>query len=240
MALAGYTNSGKSTLLNAFTGAHALVADQPFATLDPTTRRLKLPDGRTVVLSDTVGFVRKLPHDLVDAFTSTLEEVTRAELVVHVADASALDVGGQIRAVREVLHQIGAGGIPEVVALNKWDAISEVERARLRRSLPDALPISARLGEGLDALAEAMARTMPREWVEVDLLIPFDRPELLPLLYREGRVERTESGEQGTGGLGVRARSALGERGAVRATAGEDPGQALSSAMPAGAVRSLS
>jgi GTPase len=198
VALAGYTNSGKSTLLNAFTGAHALVADQPFATLDPTTRRLKLPDARTVVLSDTVGFVRKLPHDLVDAFTSTLEEVTRADLVVHVADAAAADVGGQIRAVREVLHQIGAAGIPEVVALNKWDAVSEVERARLRRSLPDAVPISAQSGEGLDALAEAMARTLPREWVEVELLIPFDRPELLPLLYREGRVDRTETGEQGT------------------------------------------
>src|SRR5206468_12342364 len=119
-ALAGYTNAGKSTLLNALTGADALVADQPFATLDPTTRRLELPEGRRVTLSDTVGFIRKLPHELVAAFRSTLEEVRRGDLILHVADASAIDVEEQVGAVREVLAEIGAGLIPDVLALNKW------------------------------------------------------------------------------------------------------------------------
>src|SRR5207245_738987 len=116
IALAGYTNAGKSTLMNAITNAGALVADQPFATLDPRTRRLVLPGGRPATLSDTVGFVRKLPHDLVEAFKSTLEEVARADLILHVADASAADVDHQMAAAREVLGEIGAGNLPEVLA----------------------------------------------------------------------------------------------------------------------------
>src|SRR5438445_2630728 len=120
IALAGYTNAGKSTLMNALTNAGALVAGQPFATLDPTTRRLALPGGRKATLSDTVGFVRKLPHDLVEAFKSTLEEVAMADLVLHVADASADEMDAQVEAVRSVLAEIGAGGLPEVLALNKW------------------------------------------------------------------------------------------------------------------------
>ena len=132
-AIAGYTNAGKSTLLNALTGADVLVADQLFATLDPTVRRLKLPNGRRCTVSDTVGFVSKLPHDLVEAFRSTLEEVTMAELIVHVADAASPDLTEQIEAVRRVLGEIGAGDIPEVLVLNKIDRVGGSERARLAR-----------------------------------------------------------------------------------------------------------
>jgi len=146
VALAGYTNAGKSTLMNALTGADALVADQPFATLDPTTRRLELPEGRRATVSDTVGFVRKLPHELVEAFRSTLEEVARGDLILHVADASAPDVEEQAVAVREVLGEIGAGMIPEVLALNKWDRLDETARRRVRRRFPDGEPISALTG----------------------------------------------------------------------------------------------
>src|SRR3954451_3792153 len=127
IAIAGYTNSGKSTLMNALTKAEVLVADQLFATLDPTTRRITLPGGRTATLSDTVGFVSKLPHDLVEAFRSTLEEVTRADLIVHVADASSREVEAQVRAVRSVLEEIGAGEIPEVLVLNKADLLTAEE-----------------------------------------------------------------------------------------------------------------
>src|SRR5436309_6590174 len=132
IAIAGYTNAGKSTLMNALTHAGVLVANQPFATLDPTIRRISLPGGRKATLSDTVGFIRKLPHDLVEAFKSTLEEVTRADLILHVADASSDDLEAQMQAVREVLVEIGAGLIPEILALNKWDLLPEVQRARLR------------------------------------------------------------------------------------------------------------
>src|SRR5207237_6013880 len=131
VALTGHTNSGKSTLMNALTDAGVLVADQPFATLDPITRRLGLPGGRKATVSDTVGFIRKLPHDLVEAFKSTLEEVARADLVLHVADASADAMDAQVEAVRSVLAEIGAGGLPEVRALNTWDEVDEDRGGRL-------------------------------------------------------------------------------------------------------------
>jgi GTP-binding protein HflX len=198
VALAGYTNSGKSTLMNALTDAQALVADQPFATLDPTTRRLALPGGRKATLSDTVGFVRKLPHDLVEAFKSTLEEVARADLMLHVADATAQDLDGQMRAVREVLGEIGAAEIPEVLALNKWDLLDEVQRSRVIRRHPDGVPVSALTGEGADAVLERVAETLPRPPVEVRLLVPFDRPDVVPRLYRTGMVVETEEGPDGT------------------------------------------
>src|SRR2546425_12365136 len=158
IALAGYTNAGKSTLMNALTHAGVLVADQPFATLDPTIRRIALPGGRKATLSDTVGFIRKLPHDLVEAFKSTLEEVARADLILHVADASAADLADQIVAVREVLGEIGAAEIPEVILLNKWDLVEDVERARLARRHPDGVAVSALTGEGLDDLLRAMGQ----------------------------------------------------------------------------------
>ncbi|HXF72019.1 MAG TPA: GTPase HflX, partial [Actinomycetota bacterium] len=152
VAIVGYTNAGKSTLMNALTRAGVLVADQLFATLDPTVRRISLPGGRKATISDTVGFVEKLPHDLVEAFRSTLEEVALASLVLHVADASSPALGSQVAAVREVLADIGAGGIPEVLALNKVDLLSEVERARVSRRYPGAVAISALTGEGLPDL----------------------------------------------------------------------------------------
>jgi GTP-binding protein HflX len=197
-ALAGYTNAGKSTLLNALTGAEALVADQPFATLDPKARRLALPGGRRAILSDTVGFVKKLPHDLVEAFKSTLEEVSRADLILHVADASAPDIGEQMGAVREVLGTIGAAHLPEVLALNKWDLLDDVGRARILRRHPDGVPVSALTGEGVPALVDRVAVTLPRPPIQVRLLVPFDRPELVPWLYRRAEVLHTQEGPEGT------------------------------------------
>lgn len=198
VALAGYTNAGKSTLMNALTDAQALVADQPFATLDPKTRRLALQGGRKATISDTVGFVRKLPHDLIEAFKSTLEEVARADLILHVADSTALDLDGQMSAVREVLGEIGAAEIPEVVALNKWDLLDETQRARVLRRHPDGVPVSALTGEGVEALGERVAEALPRPAVEVRLVVPFDRPEVIPRLYRTGQVLTTEEGPDGT------------------------------------------
>jgi GTP-binding protein HflX len=197
VAVAGYTNAGKSTLLNALTGAGTLVADQPFATLDPLTRRLVLPGGRAVTVSDTVGFVRKLPHDLVEAFKSTLEEVARADLILHIADASVPDLREQIDAVREVLGEIGAAEIPEVVLLNKWDRVDEMERARLERRHPDAVPVSALTGEGTDRVLARIASALPR-LTEVTLLVPHDRSDVVPWLYREEEVVSTDAGAEGT------------------------------------------
>ena len=198
IALAGYTNAGKSTLMNALAGSDVLVADQPFATLDATTRRITLPGGRGATLSDTVGFVRKLPHDLVEAFKSTLEEVTRSDLVLHVADASAPDVDSQIEAVREVLGQIGAGALPEVLALNKWDLLSELEKAQARRRFATGIPVSALTGEGVQELIGSLAERVPHPSLTVTLLIPFDRPEVLPRIHREGEVLSADAGPEGT------------------------------------------
>jgi GTP-binding protein HflX len=207
VALAGYTNAGKSTLLNALTGADVLVADQPFATLDPTTRRLTLPGGRRATISDTVGFVRRLPHELVEAFKSTLEEVARADLILHVADASAPDVEEQRDAVREVLGEIGAGGIPEVLALNKWDLLDETSRARVRRRFPEGVPVSALSGEGLDELRTGVAEAMSAGMAVATLLIPFDHPEVMARLHRDADVLATDDVAEGT-----RVRARLDER----------------------------
>jgi GTP-binding protein HflX len=198
IAMAGYTNAGKSTLMNALTHAGALVADQPFATLDPVTRRLALPGGRKATVSDTVGFVRKLPHDLVEAFKSTLEEVARAELILHVADASAQDLDEQMGAVRVVLEDIGAGAIPEVLALNKWDLVAEDDQAPIVRRHPGAVPLAAITGDGVEALLERVAEVLPSPPVEVHLLVPFDRPDVVPMLYRRAEVLKTDDTPEGT------------------------------------------
>jgi GTP-binding protein HflX len=198
VALAGYTNAGKSTLMNALTSAEVLVADQLFATLDPTVRRLRMPGGRWATVSDTVGFVGKLPHDLVEAFRSTLEEVTLASLVLHVADAAAPDAEGQVAAVREVLAEIGAGDIPEVLALNKIDLLSEVDRARVRRRFPEAVAVSALTGEGVPELLERVESVLPSPPVEVRLLVPYDRQEVVARLYREAEVLSAEPIDEGT------------------------------------------
>jgi GTP-binding protein HflX len=207
VALAGYTNAGKSTLLNALTGSDVLVADQPFATLDPTTRRLTLPGGRSATLSDTVGFVRHLPHELVEAFKSTLEEVGRADLILHVADASATDVTEQTVAVREVLGEIGAADVPEILALNKWDRLDEASQARIRRRFPDGVPLSALTGEGLDELRTRIAAAMARGTTTATLLIPFARSDVLARLHREADILAAEDLPEGT-----RVRAQLDER----------------------------
>src|SRR5437016_4146920 len=184
--------------MNALTNAGALVAGQPFATLDPTTRRLSLPGGRKATLSDTVGFVSKLPHDLVESFRSTLEEVALASLVLHVADAWAPELDRQVSAVRDVLGEIGAGDIPEVLALNKVDLLSGEDRARLARRFPSGVPVSARTGEGLEALLEAVGRALPTPPVDVTLLVPFNREDVIARLYREAEVLGREPDTRGT------------------------------------------
>jgi GTP-binding protein HflX len=197
IAIAGYTNAGKSTLMNALTQAGVLVANQLFATLDPTTRRIELPNGREATLSDTVGFVSKLPHDLVEAFRSTLEEVVRADLILHVADASG-EVDHQVDAVRGVLAEIGAGSMPEVLALNKVDLLDDDGRARLIGRYPDALPVSAVTGEGLDALLHGIEVALPRPPVEIHALVPYEREDLVARLHRDAEVLSTERTDDGT------------------------------------------
>jgi GTPase len=198
IAIAGYTNAGKSTLMNAIARSDALVADQLFATLDPTTRRITLPGGRHATVSDTVGFVGKLPHDLVEAFRSTLEEVGLASLVIHVADASSPELAAQIDAVREVLGEIGAGDIPEVLALNKIDRVPSAERAALGRRFAGAVEISAITGEGIEDLELLAADTLPRPPVEVTLLVPYGREEVTARLYREAEVLSSDAEQEGT------------------------------------------
>src|SRR6266542_185497 len=161
-------------------------------------RRIALPGGRHATISDTMVFVSKLPHDLVEAFRSTLEEVTRADLVLHVADASSPEVGQQVEAVRGVLGEIGAGAIPEVLALNKVDVVSEMDREHAARRFPDAVAISAFTGEGTEALLERVALELPRPPVEVTLLVPYGRDEVIALLYRDAEVLSTEAGADGT------------------------------------------
>ena len=197
IAIAGYTNAGKSTLMNALTSSDVLVANQLFATLDPTTRRIELPGGRAATLSDTVGFVSKLPHDLVEAFRSTLEEVARATVIVHVADASSDEMREQIEAVRVVLGEIGAGRVPEVLALNKVDLVDQDDRARLGAQLPDADMVSALTREGLESLLLRIEEALPLFPIEVTVLIPYGRDELVAMLHRDAEVLSTEATDEG-------------------------------------------
>lgn len=198
VAIVGYTNAGKSTLLNALTDADALVEDQLFATLDSTVRRLELPDTRPIVVADTVGFVRRLPHHLVEAFRSTLAEANESDLLVHVVDGTDQDPAGQIEAVSEVLEEIGASSIPQLLAINKIDALSEGEIERLRNLWPDAVVISARDGVGLDELQAAIAEALSKGLVTLSLSIPYERGELVALAHRVGEVIEEKHDEQGT------------------------------------------
>lgn len=188
ICLVGYTNAGKSTLLNALTGAGVLVEDKLFSTLDPTARRLRLLDGRTAVLTDTVGFVKKLPHQLVEAFRSTLEDTLVAELLIHVVDVSAPDPVAQIGSVEAVLRQIGAENMPVVVAFNKSDLLSAESQEDLKRSLPEGVFISAHEGSGLDDLLEAVTRRLATSRVAATFLVPFDRGDVRSKLFDEGEV----------------------------------------------------
>ena len=186
VALVGYTNAGKSTLLNRLTGAGVLVEDRLFSTLDATVRRLALPGGETVLLSDTVGFVRKLPHQLVEAFRSTLEEVVDGDLLVHVVDASSAETERQIEAVRSVLRELGAGDIPELLAANKLD-VADPEALVALKGL-GAVPVSAATGEGIDAFLETLAERLRALNAVVELSVPYERGDVLAALHREGEV----------------------------------------------------
>ncbi len=198
VAIAGYTNAGKSSLLNRLTGAGVLVEDALFATLDPTTRRTTTQDGRVYTLSDTVGFVRHLPHQLVEAFRSTLEEVADADLVVHVVDGSHPDPEGQLAAVREVFAEIGADRVPELVVVNKADAADPLVVARIRAAEPHSVVASARTGEGVAAVLAAIEADLPRPGVEFDALLPYDRGDLLNRIHVNGEVDELEHTGDGT------------------------------------------
>ncbi|MGY1819557.1 GTPase HflX [Geodermatophilus sp. SYSU D00663] len=198
VAIAGYTNAGKSSLLNRLTGAGVLVENALFATLDPTVRRAMTPDGREFTLTDTVGFVRHLPHQLVDAFRSTLEEVAGADLLLHVVDGSDPDPLGQIDAVHVVLREIDAAAVPELIVVNKVDAMTEDDVLTLRRALPGAVWVSARTGEGLEQLREVVAARLPHPDVEVEVLVPYDRGDLVARVHRDGEVLSEEHEAAGT------------------------------------------
>jgi GTP-binding protein HflX len=213
VAIVGYTNAGKSTLLNRLTGAEVRAENQLFATLDPTTRRLPLPSGRAVLLTDTVGFIQKLPTDLVAAFRATLEEVTHADVVLEVIDASALAVREQATAVDEVLEQLGAARKPRVVALNKVDLRGPAGLRRAVRAFADrypvVVPVSALSGQGLEALLEALDRTAEPDMVAVELLVPYGREGVLHEFRQVGGLERTEYTQTGTLARGRAPREAL-------------------------------
>ncbi|CRZ14904.1 GTPase HflX [Mycolicibacterium neworleansense] len=202
VAIVGYTNAGKSSLLNALTGAGVLVENALFATLEPTTRRGEFDDGRPFVLTDTVGFVRHLPTQLVEAFRSTLEEVVDADLLVHVVDGSDEHPLAQINAVRQVVNDVVAeydiAQPPELLVVNKIDAATDLGLAALRRALPDAVFVSARTGDGLDRLRSRMAEMIPPTDATVDVTIPYDRGELVARVHAEGRVDATEHTADGT------------------------------------------
>ena len=197
VSLVGYTNAGKSTVLNAVTDAHVVVADRLFSTLDPRTRRMALPGGETVLVSDTVGFVRKLPHQLVEAFRSTLEVVSQADLLVHVVDGSVPDADQQIDAVRDVLAEIGAGDVPELLAVNKADRDPHAA-AVLAQRYPGSVVLSARGGSGVAELVEAIGRRLRAADVAVELVVPFARGDVLAAVHREGDVVAETHGEGGT------------------------------------------
>ncbi|MEU8248489.1 GTPase HflX [Nonomuraea sp. NPDC048916] len=189
VAIAGYTNAGKSSLLNRITGAGVLVEDSLFATLDPTVRRARTPEGRVFTIADTVGFVRHLPHQLVEAFRSTLEEVADADLILHVVDGSHPDPEGQLTAVREVFADIeGASDVPEIVVINKADAADQDVLDRIARRERDSIVVSARTGAGIPELMELIERELPRLDHEVLLLVPYDRGDLISRAHKEGEV----------------------------------------------------
>ncbi len=198
VAIAGYTNAGKSSLLNRLTGAGVLVENALFATLDPTVRRAQTPDGRTYTLTDTVGFVRSLPTQLVEAFRSTLEEVGDADVLLHVVDVSHADPEGQVAAVRSVLADIeGIDRVVELVVLNKADLADPDVVARMQRREPGAVLVSARTGAGMDLLRERIAELLPRPRVQVDVVVPYQRGDLVSRAHDEGEVE-VEHVEAGT------------------------------------------
>jgi GTP-binding protein HflX len=198
VAIAGYTNAGKSSLLNRITSAGVLVENSLFATLDATVRKNVTADGRPYTIADTVGFVRALPHQLVEAFRSTLEEVADSDVVVHVVDGSHPDPASQITTVRDVLGDAGARGIPEIVVFNKADLVSDDDRLVLRGLEPTAIFVSARTGEGIPELLARIDEILPRPSVQVDLLVPYERGDVVTLLHEKNTVLSTDYEEGGT------------------------------------------
>ncbi|MFT4028394.1 MAG: GTPase HflX [Protaetiibacter sp.] len=198
VAIAGYTNAGKSSLLNRITRAGVLVENTLFATLDPTVRRSRTPDGRVFTIADTVGFVRNLPHQLVEAFRSTLEEVAAADLVLHLVDGSHPDPAAQIATVREVLGDAGARELPELIVFTKADLVDPDRRILLRGLEPDSVFVSARTGEGVEELLEEIGARLPEPEVELEVLIPYHRGDLVSLAHDRARVLETRYEETGT------------------------------------------
>jgi GTP-binding protein HflX len=198
VAIAGYTNAGKSSLLNRLTGAQVLVDNSLFATLDPAVRRARTPQGLPFTLTDTVGFVRHLPHQLVDAFRSTLEEVADADVILHVVDGSDADPRAQLAAVREVLGEIGARQVPELVVINKADAADPIDLEGLRLAEPKSVVVSAVTGEGIDKLLAELDELLPRRQREITVTLPYERGDLVSRAHREGEVLEVRHGADGT------------------------------------------
>ncbi|GHB01022.1 GTPase HflX [Streptomyces termitum] len=198
VAIAGYTNAGKSSLLNRLTGAGVLVENALFATLDPTVRRAETPTGRIYTLADTVGFVRHLPHHLVEAFRSTMEEVADADLILHVVDGSHPAPEEQLAAVREVFRDVGAVNVPEIVIVNKADAADPMVLARLLRVEKHSMAVSARSGEGIEELLALIDRELPRPEVEIEVLVPYTQGGLVSRVHAEGEMLSEEHTPEGT------------------------------------------
>lgn len=198
VAIAGYTNAGKSSLLNRITSAGVLVENALFATLDPTVRRTETSDGREYTLSDTVGFVRNLPHQLVEAFRSTIEEISQSDLVVHVVDASHPDPASQIQTVRDVLSEVEATDIKELVVFNKCDLIDDTEKLALRGMEPGCLLVSATTGEGMAELLQSIESLLPKPELFMKVLVPYSRGDLVSRIHSEGKVSKLEHRESGT------------------------------------------
>ncbi len=197
-AIVGYTNAGKSSLLNAMTQAQVVAEDKLFATLDPTTRRLSLGSGASLLLTDTVGFVRNLPHGLVEAFKATLEEASNADLLIHVVDGADPERELHMTTTRQVLSEIGAGSVPQLLVLNKTDLADSEALDDWRRSHPEGIPVSAKTGEGLNELAARIETELSAGMEELSLLIPHAQYALIPLIHREGVVLEEKGGEEGT------------------------------------------
>ena len=198
VAIAGYTNAGKSSLLNKITQAGVLVENALFATLDPTVRKSLTPDGRPYTIADTVGFVRNLPHQLVEAFRSSLEEISASDLIVHVVDASHPDPAGQIETVRNVVGEVGASDVLELIVFNKIDLVDETTRMALRGLAPGAMEVSARSGEGIDELLAKIAELLPEPNVRISVTVPYSRGDLVSRIHLNSKIDELEYVEEGT------------------------------------------
>jgi GTPase len=204
ISLVGYTNAGKSTLLNRLSDADVYVADQLFATLDPTTRRVELPGGHPVLFTDTVGFIQKLPTELVAAFRATLEEISEADVLLHVVDITHINASAQAKSVQETLVEIGAGDIPIITAFNKIDRLLDPQSAiGVLDEFPNTYPISALTGEGLDELLAGLEEVLFETFIEVDVQIPYNQGQLLSLFHEKGQVHQVTNTEHGTRMLGL-------------------------------------